>query len=651
MIKDANATRVHIQSMLKHSRKLVDEHQQRRGRHRLYAPRIKWATWLFSGGEQDETMHPSGRQAHRQAVTGGTTLDEEDAATEDSKDKVLNDETKADLEKATEKREMLSQECNHRTVAPTEAPRKIIELRDQSWTLRLRAMLADAVEWMQESDDVLYALKLTIAVFLVTWPGFVARWNTWYSLNRGLWAALQLVFVTEVSIGTSVWTFFIRGIGTTLGCLWGWAAWEARDGEPIVCAVMICIGVIPSAYVQLGTQYPKAGMVSIISMSVVALATELGTVPGTGTENFLKRYIAFMIGGVVALIVEMVFLPVKARTRLVESIAVALRRICEMENVIATGIEEGVNWKGFAADRLACWELASGKANGALGAAEVFLSFCSSEPRIKGSFDGLALIYTEVLFVLHQIVDRMNNMLQLRTFYGSGPLEEFNAQIYPYRRNVAGSIIITLFAVHGALTTKTPLPQFLPSARLAHLRMVNRVREVVLSSVDDESQENEQVSRLALQLALRRKYMAWNAASAAQAEIIEFLEELIDLTKLLVGANEFRSGLLTRPTHHQYTTDTLKGKSTTSPPVEPAVRGDTAMDLEEARDELKKIPSSGEGGGLRNRKHATAAGGGNNSETSTDDVVPASLRRIQSRKMEAGIQRQRTNESWNQNPR
>ena len=72
----------------------------------------------------------------------------------------------------------------------------------------------------------------------------------------------------------------MRGIGTTLGCLWGWAAWEALNGEPVVCAVMICIGVIPSTYVQLGSKYPKAGIVSIISISVVALSTELGTVPG-----------------------------------------------------------------------------------------------------------------------------------------------------------------------------------------------------------------------------------------------------------------------------------------------------------------------------------------------------------------------------------
>ena len=80
-------------------------------------------------------------------------------------------------------------------------------------------------------------------------------------------------------------TFILRGIGTTLGCLWGWAAYEARDGNRIVCAAMICVGLFPAAYVQLGTKYPKAGMVSIISMCVVALSTELKTVPGEAQNN------------------------------------------------------------------------------------------------------------------------------------------------------------------------------------------------------------------------------------------------------------------------------------------------------------------------------------------------------------------------------
>lgn len=96
-----------------------------------------------------------------------------------------------------------------------------------------------------------------------------------------MWAALQLVLITEVAIGNSVKTFILRGIGTTLGCLWGWAAYEARNGNRIVCAAMMCIGLFPAAYVQLGTKYPKAGMVGIVSMCVVALSTELQTVPGT----------------------------------------------------------------------------------------------------------------------------------------------------------------------------------------------------------------------------------------------------------------------------------------------------------------------------------------------------------------------------------
>ena len=101
-----------------------------------------------------------------------------------------------------------------------------------------------------------------------------------------VWAAMQLIFITEVSIGTSVMTFFLRGIGTTLGCLWGWAAWEARGGNRIVCAVMVCIGLIPATYVQCGTKYPKAGMVGIVNMCVIATAPILQIVPGKlSTQN------------------------------------------------------------------------------------------------------------------------------------------------------------------------------------------------------------------------------------------------------------------------------------------------------------------------------------------------------------------------------
>ena len=82
-------------------------------------------------------------------------------------------------------------------------------------------------------------------------------------------------------------TFFLRSIGTVLGCLWGWAAVEAVQANypaRFLCAIFLSVGLIPSTYVQLGSNYPKAGQVAIISMCVVALSTELHTVPGQCTD-------------------------------------------------------------------------------------------------------------------------------------------------------------------------------------------------------------------------------------------------------------------------------------------------------------------------------------------------------------------------------
>lgn len=142
----------------------------------------------------------------------------------------------------------------------------------------------------------------------------------------------------------------------------------------------------------------------------------------------------------------------------------------------------------------------------------------------------------------------------------------------------------------------------------------------------------QETSKAVHQRAVRRKYMSWNAASAAQAEVIEFLEELIDLTKLLVGANEFRSGLLTRLAYREYVHE-----------MESEEKGTNAEEGFEARDEINEAPLHKQG--LTRRRRGTTI------SSHDGETIPASLRRIQSRKIEAGIRRQRTNDSWNQSAR
>lgn len=234
---------LHTLEMLRHSRVLVEKRQARHGRHRLYAPRIDWRKWLTSGGEEDMLALPeSGRKEARSGNKDEDAKNEEDSST--SEESLLANK---DIESgATASQNPLPhvQHANQAAKARGKAPAEI------SLVQHLRNALADTIEFLIGSEDVSYALKLTTAVFLVTWPAFLAQWNSWYSLNRGLWAALQLVLITEVALGTSVMTFMLRAVGTTIGCIWGYAAYEARNGNKVVTVVIIVIGIIPSTYVR-----------------------------------------------------------------------------------------------------------------------------------------------------------------------------------------------------------------------------------------------------------------------------------------------------------------------------------------------------------------------------------------------------------------
>lgn len=284
---------------------------------------------------------------------------------------------------------------------------------------------------------------------------------------------------------------------------------------------------------------------------------------GTAINNFEFRLIAFLVGGCVAVLVELVLYPVRARDRLIESLSSTIREIGSMQGALAIGVDAPCNLLVNSPELQKQFTSARDRAQAALGAAQTFLPFCLSEPRLKGDFKALVPVYSEIIFVLHQIIDKMETVRSLRVSYGSSVLEDLNPFVYAYRRNVAGGIVLSLFAVNEALTTRFPLPQFLPSNRTAQLRLINRVRELearqdarsraasskptsarvsrrnsISSDWDGEFPIDEEL------IAQRHKVLAWNAATAGQVEIIEYLEELVELAKLLVGVNAFRRGLL-----------------------------------------------------------------------------------------------------------
>ncbi|KAL7276539.1 hypothetical protein RUND412_000462 [Rhizina undulata] len=585
----------HTLEMLKHSRTLAEMRQERKERRRIHFPKIKIRKWLFSGAAEPDTKPYSNKEGFRREGGEGERVDPRA-----SMDTLILSER--------DKMRKLRREQN-------------------SWFMRARETIADFFDWCKESEAVLYAAKLTLGVMLCSWPAFHPEWAHWYYESRGVWVGLIYILVFENAVGPTIWIFALRAVGTIIGSTWGFAAYQAGHGNGIVIAVMIMLGAIPSYYVQLGTKYMKAGMVCTISMSVVAVSTHLRTVPGSSKENFYKRTVTMLIGGTVATLVHLIIFPVKARVGLKESLASAIVQINKMESCVAFGVDETKN--NITSPRMMKrFEHASKKAEAALASAEAYLGFTKQEPRLKGSFGSQAVIYKEIIFVLRQIVDRMDNMLQLRKAYGSAVLEQYNNQIYAYRRNVAASITVTLFACHEALATKLPLPQFLPSARIAHLRMVVRVRQLLMEEDERENtSEGLNPSLWARRRALRLKFLSWNASSAALEECIEYVEELVDLVKMLVGANEFRSGLLNRPTYREYVKKINQqralgeGKS---------VNGTGTLD-----DDRRTVSTRGSLATVTGRMRG-------NSQAQTNEEIPTPLQRIQSRRAAAKLERVRS---------
>ena len=162
-------------TMLQHGRELVDASQRRKGRRRLYAPRISWRKWLQTGGGEDQRAQDTGNPNSLQSTETQVSKNEEDESDgEDDFEPLTKRQGDAESGRGPIPRRI------RRAKPLASVPKKALPL-----ILRLRSKAADYVEGIQRSQELQYALKLTIACFLVLWPALVPSLNTWFSIERG----------------------------------------------------------------------------------------------------------------------------------------------------------------------------------------------------------------------------------------------------------------------------------------------------------------------------------------------------------------------------------------------------------------------------------------------------------------------------------
>ncbi|CEP64357.1 uncharacterized protein LALA0_S11e02256g [Lachancea lanzarotensis] len=428
-------------------------------------------------------------------------------------------------------------------------------------------------------DHFRFGLQVTIALMLTSFPMFIPKTRDWYDNMHGTWFGFVAILAMEPSVGGTFWVFFLRGVGVILGAVWAYVSYLAgcNQTNPYLEVVITIFGAVPGFYFFLGTPYVKAAIIQIISIYVVMLAAIIPSAnQGSILSNFAKRCLAVGYGGGIAVFVQVTMFPVTAREQLNGEVSFVAGCISEMQLLLAAGLEGESLTSALSEERYQRLARLSDSAKSALSRATSYNGLTRQEPMLRGEYIEIEKVFTQMIYIERQIIDRMDNIVLLRKQYGSAVVDELNSMVYPYRRQYVASITCSMRAVQEAVRNKTPLPQFLPSARIAHRRLVNKVQSTLkvryssqMSSLipkammdpymtsQNYSESEEELSvkvppkrRMSLpphEYIMKEKFLSWNATSAASEEVIEYLEELVELTKIVVGVNEFKYGFLSRP--------------------------------------------------------------------------------------------------------
>lgn len=464
-----------------------------------------------------------------------------------------------------------------------------------------------------------FGLQVTVALMLASFPMFVPESRNWYVNIHGAWIGFVCILCLEPSVGGTFWVFFLRGVGVIAGAAWGYLSYVAgiNQTNPYLEVIITIFGAVPGFYFLLGSPYIKAAIIQIISIYIVMLAAILpGSIKGSILQNFAKRCLAVGYGGGVALVVQVTLFPITARDQLNAEIAFSVGCLAEMETLYAAGIEGEALKLSLSDEKYERFRKLSEATKSALSRATSYKGLTRQEPRLKGEYTELENVFTQIIFILKQVVERLDNSVLLRRQYGSAIAEELNSIVYPYRRQFVASIVNILRAVQEAIINKTPMPQYLPSSRIAHRRLINKVRETLkirygtqlhkpntsensgesylrkngnIYNLSDSSESDEDlglimkpkrninVNMKERQFILKEKFLSWSASSSASEEIIEYIEELVELTKILVGVNEFKYGFLSRPLYEDWAAEAVVGFADfvnhTQAPRKPPTRG------------------------------------------------------------------------------
>ena len=196
-------------------------------------------------------------------------------------------------------------------ILATTAGEKVAQLRYQLWMLLHRL----------QAFESRFMIKITLLVILLSIPAWLPQSSDWWNINESWWTVATVWIMMHPRAGGTMKGLGVRAISTILGSVWGAFTHAAGRGNPFVLAVFAAIFMIPILYRFTQSSHPRSGIIGCIAFIVVSLSEHHND--GRPSIYYIgwTRGIAFVVGVVSAVMVNLVFWPFVARHELRRSIS------------------------------------------------------------------------------------------------------------------------------------------------------------------------------------------------------------------------------------------------------------------------------------------------------------------------------------------
>ncbi|KIK67280.1 hypothetical protein GYMLUDRAFT_156220 [Collybiopsis luxurians FD-317 M1] len=403
--------------------------------------------------------------------------------------------------------------------------KKIRFLWNCSTVLRVRLILHEFLTSFRKTcrNHLKHAFKHALGVSLLAIPAFMPTSTAarqWFVSFRGQWMLISYVWVLQTNTGATVHTGYLRTIGTVFGAIYAYIASQISKDNSFGLVIFMTLAEIPVSAIIMQTPFPSLGIVANITIPPI-LFTEYVTGEHISAGKLAAIWGLMICAGIAAVLVNSFVFPRYSRVMFLNGMGQILGSLTEL-------------YMGLSRDLLQPFGASSHSKRKAL---KLELKICNSLQRMSSLImtmaDELSLVpmpvekYRDLVRILQKLLDLFTGLRKIRE---NIPRKETVIEVVDQRRELISCICISLFVCQQVFSARHPLPQFLPSSRLA--------LESLSHSIDLHIRQTRKEINSPLGLPLIYAL----AETQILTDIVDNIDKLLELGRQLFGTAAWFNG-------------------------------------------------------------------------------------------------------------